>query len=546
MNNLANVLQEQGLPDEAISIARRALQLRPNWPEIHNTLGNLLKEQGNYPQSECYKKALLLRPDFPDAMNNLANVLQESGSLDEAIALFQKAIAIQPNLPQAHYNLGNALQVAGRVDEAIASFDRSLAIQPENAITHSNRIYALHFHPAYDTPAICNELAKWNRLHAMPLAASIVPYRNTPDPGRRLKIGYVSSDFCEHVVGWNLFPLMTNHDHQRFEIYCYSSAGTPDLMTEKLKANSDVWRDVARAPDEQVAQLVRSDQIDILIDLSLHSAHHRLLLFARKPAPIQMTYLGYCSSTGLTAIDYRLSDPFMDSIEMEAYYSEKTVRMPRAYWCYQPGIEAPEVNVLPALTHGHITFGCLNNFAKIQQPVVMIWAKILAAIPGARLMLHAPLGSPRQRILDWFTQTGIAAERVVFVQKQRLPEYFQTYQTMDIALDPFPYGGGITSCDGLWMGVPPVTLVGSTAVGRGGKSILENLGLGDLTAETPEQYVQAAVNLASDLNKLANLRACLRDKMRASALMDAPGFARDIEQIYRQIWRDWCGKQVGT
>jgi predicted O-linked N-acetylglucosamine transferase (SPINDLY family) len=541
LNNFANALHERGEIDQALDFCRRALALQPDWPEIHSTMGNLLRDKGELTQAAAsFRQALTLRPNFPDAMVNLANVLQDAGRIDEAISMFRGALALQPNLPEAHYNLGNALRDTGRIEEAIAGFNQSLALRPDNAVAHSNKIYAMHFHPAYDTHAICAELAKWNQQHAAPLAGLIQPHQSNRDPNRRLRIGYVSPDFREHVVGWNLLPLLTWHDHAQFEIFCYSSVLKPDVMTEKLKWYADTWRDIRCMNDDQAAAAIRADQIDILVDLSLHSAHHRLLLFARKPAPLQVTYLAYCSSTGLSAMDYRFSDVYMDREEEPNIYAEKTLFLPHSYWCYQPGMQMPEPGPLPAISNGYVTFGCLNQFAKVSDPALLLWAEILAAIPGSRLILHAPAGNHRQRVVNHFTTHGVAESRVEFVPKQTFGDYGRTYQRIDIVLDPFPHGGGITSCDALWMGVPVISLEGNTAVGRGGKSILSNLGLRRLLAQTPASYMQIALETAADLPRLAALRAKLRERMAAAPLMDAKSRARDVEAMYRKIWMDWC------
>jgi predicted O-linked N-acetylglucosamine transferase (SPINDLY family) len=293
--------------------------------------------------------------------------------------------------------------------------------------------------------------------------------------------------------------------------------------------------------DEQLADAIRQDQIDILVDLTMHMAKGRLLVFARKPAPVQVTYLAYCGTTGLRVMDYRLTDPYLDPPgDSERCYSEQSVWLPETYWCYRPTIEAPPVNGLPALLAGGVTFGCLNNFCKVTAPTLAAWRRLLQAVPGSRLLVHSHPGKHRDRVRDFFTQEGVSPERVTFAGKLPITDYFRTYARIDVALDPFPYGGGTTSCDALWMGVPVVSLAGQTAVGRGGLSILSNLGLTDLVARDCEQYVRIAADLANNLPRLGELRATLRARMQNSPLMDTPRFAGNIEAAYRAMWQRWC------
>jgi predicted O-linked N-acetylglucosamine transferase (SPINDLY family) len=293
--------------------------------------------------------------------------------------------------------------------------------------------------------------------------------------------------------------------------------------------------------DEKVAQIIRQDQIDILVDLTMHMAHNRMLVFARKPAPIQVTYLPYCGTTGLRTIDFRFTDPYLEPQEQhDEYYSERSVRLPETYWCYRPLVQTPQVDALPALQRGYVTFGCLNNFCKVTAPTLDAWRRLMKEVPESRLLVHAKRGSHRDRVRDFLAQERIGPHRLTFVEKVPMAQYFSTYQQMDIALDPFPYGGGTTTCDALWMGVPVVSLAGNTGVGRGALSILSNIGLAELVAGTEDEYVQIAVRLARDLPRLGNLRTTLRERMQKSPLTDAPRLTRYIEAAYRDMWRQWC------
>jgi predicted O-linked N-acetylglucosamine transferase (SPINDLY family) len=314
-----------------------------------------------------------------------------------------------------------------------------------------------------------------------------------------------------------------------------------DALTEAVRARADAWRDITTLDDDVAALLVRADGIDILIDLSLHTADNRLLLFARKPAPVQVSYLGYVGTSGVSTIDYRLSDPQLDPPGADvSVYSEQTVRLARSYWCFHPVGLFPEVGPLPAQSGGGVTFGCLNNFCKVSSAALQLWAQVLGAVPGSNLLLHAPAGVDVAAVRKRFEVADVDGERVQFVGQQGWQAYLETYNRIDIALDPFPYNGGVTTADGLWMGVPAVTLLGQNAVGRAGSSILTNANLPELIADSPQAYVRLAAALAADLTQLAALRSGLRSRMTVSPLMNAPRFARDFEAALRQMWRDWC------
>ena len=341
-----------------------------------------------------------------------------------------------------------------------------------------------------------------------------------------------------------MLPLLANHDHDSFEIFCYSQVVRSDAFTERFRARAQHWRNAVGLTDERLALQIREDHIDILVDLALHMARNRLPVFARKPAPVQVTFAGYPGSTGLDTIDYRLSDPYLNPPGTdESIYSEQTVRLPHSFWCYDPVDWGDlSVNELPAQSNGFITFGCLNNFCKINDAVLRLWARVLHAVPSSRLRLLAPEGSHRQHTWDVLGKAGILRERIEFISRQPSREYLELYHRIDLGLDTLPYNGHTTSLDSFWMGVPVITLVGQTIVGRAGLSQLMNLNLPELIAHDPEQYVEIAAALAHDLPRLSELRSTLRARMEQSPLMDAPHFARDIEAAYRQMWRHWCTK----
>lgn len=492
-----------------------------------------------------YRKVLGREPRHPDALHFLGVIAHQMGQNDLAADLIRRAVAIKPLYPQAYANLGAALADSGQFDPAIAAFRQAIAMDPTDFHSHDNLILALTYHPADDPQAIAAEIRRWNQQHAQPLAKFIQPHRNDRNPDRRLRIGYISPDFCAHVVGNNLLPVFRNHDHGQFEIFSYAQVPRPDATTAQFQQMSDGWRNIVGITDDQLANQIRDDQVDILVDLSLHSLGNRLLVFARKPAPVQATFAAYPGSTGLTAIDYRLSDPYLDEPGMdESVYSEQTLRLPDSFWCYDPpdSRDLP-VNALPAMETGAITFGCLNNFSKkINDAVLTLWSQVLRQTPGSRLLLLASPGPHRQRTIDRFSQLGIDPPRIEFVPRQSHRDYLKLYHRIDLGLDSFPYNGHTTSLDSFWMGVPVVTLIGRTIVSRAGLSQLSNLGLPELAAKTPDQFVRLAVELAGDLPRLKEMRSTLRHRMEQSPLMDAPKFAKSIETACRKMWHTWCQK----
>jgi len=575
-NNLANALVAKGDREAAMELYRRALELKPDYAEALNNLGNNLRETGQLPAAvESYQRAIQLKPDFANAYNglgliylkagqrdqaaavlrqatqinpnfvdahhNLAIVLKDKGEIDLAIESYNRAVQINPNFAEAHHGLGSAWKDKGDLDRAIASYRRAVELSPQDPLTHSNLVYALHFHPRCSPAELFAEQQLWAQRHANPLKGPIIPNENDRDPDRRLRIGYLSPDFRVHPVGRFILPLLANHDHQRFEIFCYSALASPDEMTRLIQSRADVWREISALSHADLAEQIRSDRIDILVDLTMHMGYNRLPVFARKPAPIQVTYLAYAGTTGLDTIDYRMTDPHLDPPDSaREYYTEKSIHLPRSYWCYEAPIENLDPSPPPSAQTGFVTFGSLNNFCKVNGDVLESWRQLLLAVPDSRLILHTCAGNHRERIHREFAEQGIRPERLEFVGLTSMPEYMNLYGRIDIALDPFPYGGGTTTCDALWMGVPVVTLSGDTAVGRGGVSILSNIGVPEWIAPTGEAYIQIAADLANDPGRLSQLRSTLRARMRQSPLMDAKTFAADFELAYRRMWQNWC------
>jgi len=544
--NLGVALHQQGQLDEAIAAYHQAIALKPNYPEAYYNLGVALKDRGQLDEAiAAWRQAIALNPNYAEAHYNLGNALKDQGHPDEAIAAYRQALALKPNFPEAHDNLGNAQKDKGQVDEAIAAWRQALALKPNFPEAHSNLVLTLHYHPGYDAKAIAGEHERWNRQHAEPLGQFLQPHHNDPSPERRLRIGYVSPDFREHPVGRFLLPLLARHGHQSFEIFCYTQVLARDELTGQLSAHADHWRSLVGLSDQQAAELIRRDRIDILVDLAGHTANNRLLIFAHKPAPVQVTWLGYPDTTGLKTMDYRLTDAFADPPgATDHLHSEKLIRLPDCAWCFRPSDQVPPVSARPALAPGCITFGCCNTLAKITAPLLTLWSDILRALPGSRLALKN-MGMRTSSTQEWirhrFEEAGIAKERIeLAADVPKFDDHLAFYDRVDIALDTFPYHGTATTCEALWMGVPVVTLAGKTHVSRVGVSILSNIGLGELVANSEGEYVRMAAELARNLPRLSGQRVSLRQRMRASPLMDAARFTGNMEAAYRTMWQRWC------
>ncbi len=575
-NALGNAYRVAGRWTEAAESFGRALEIRPDVAEVHSNLGLVLMRQFKIPQAiEHLEKARILKPDFIEGLYNLGNAYRDNGESDKALECFQKMLILQPanasallgmgdtcqtlnrseeavayyrraieNDPrfgQAYNNLGNCLKNQALVGEAIECYRKALEIDPAYGTARGNLIYTLLFQPGYDMAQLYAEHRLWDVHIGQPLAKEIRPHTQEPVPGRRLRVGYVSADFRNHVVGRNLVPLMEEHDRGALEIFCYSNASTTDLFSRHFQSLPLTWRDIHLLSDQDAAKLIRGDRIDILVDLSLHMAGGRMELFARKPAPVQVTFAGYPGTTGLSAIDYRLTDPYLDPEGLyDAYYSEKSLRLAHSFWCFYPLTEEPPVSPLPAKDRGYITFGNLNNLCKIGDEVLALWARAMHAVPQSRLVMLAREGAHRARMRGFLERQGIASERVSFAQPRARLRYLAIYQDIDIGLDSFPYNGHTTSLDSSWMGVPVVTLVGNTVASRAGLSQLSNLGMTELVARAPEEFIGIVQSLATNLDQLAWIRSTLRQRMIESPLMDGPGFARSIGAAYRQAWKTWC------
>ena len=543
-NNLGLALHDRGELVQAVATFRRAAQLRPDFAEVYTNLGNVLGDQGQRAEAiTAHRHALQLKPDLAVGYYNLAYALQADEQLSEAVACCRRALELKPDYAEAHNNLGVILKDQGEVSEALACFQQALDHQPDHVESHSNLLLTLQYKSGVTAGELATAHAAYQRQHAAALRALWPAHENGRDPQRRLRLGFLSPDFGQHPVGFFLLQVMENLDREACETFCYCDRRKRDELTARFEAAATHWQNVAGTSDQWLAEKIHADQVDILFDLTGHTARNRMLVIARKPAPIQITWLGYEGTTGLEAIDYLLADRYVAPEGSESHFCERVLRMPENYVCYDPPAAAPAVGDLPALRQGHITFGSFNNLAKINPEVLSVWARLLGRLPESRLILkYKGLGDARvrQRILAVFSAAGISPERIGLLPPSSYADYLATYNDVDIALDPFPFSGSATTCEALWMGVPMITCPGETFASRHGLSHLSTLGLTELIASDLDDYVQRAVALASDLQRLAALRAGLRQRMAASPLCDGKRFAVNLLVLLREAWQEWC------
>lgn len=541
--DFGNLLREQGQLADAESVYREALGIQPDLPEVWSNLGLTLHLQGRLEEAEkAFLKALELKPDFTAAHTNLTTLLRDTGRLVEAEDIFSQALKLNPDDASLYNNLGLLLMLQGRMAESGAAYRKALKIDPSHAVARSNLLLSLNY--GNDDPAVVLAAhRKFDTVHGV-LASAIAPHDNNRDPGRKLKIGYVSSDLRRHSVSCFLEPLLASHDPSSVEVTCYADVARPDEVTQRLQELVPQWRSIVGMSDDAVAELVRGDGIDILVDLNGHTAGNRLPVFARRPAPVQVTWLGYPNTTGLKAMEYRVVDAVTDGEGSEATMSETALFLEGCFLCYGPPHTDVEVAAPPFVENGHVTFGSFNNLSKMSDDVVAAWAKVLDAVANSRLYLKCAQlsdGELCQRVTERFASHGIPADRLELAgYAASLEDHLGTYGKMDIALDPFPYNGTTTTCEALWMGVPVVTLEGAHHGGRVGASLLVAAGLPELVAQDEDSYVKLAQELASDTKRLKDLRGGLRERIEASPLTDAAVFAAKIEDAYRTIWKAWC------
>jgi predicted O-linked N-acetylglucosamine transferase (SPINDLY family) len=587
--NLANALAKGGDPQESAALYRSILALAPNYVPALINLARIEAGAGREAEAEAlFARVLSLEAGNGEALAGLGLIALGNGEYEKAAELLDAAARAKPERAEWHRLAALACQRLGRHDEAAAAFRRALDADPGNgdawigwvaslassarqeealaaaragleqvsgrapegdeererrALVHSALMLSLNYAEGVTPAEIHAEHRRWGEIHARPLAPGRRPRPAPGDAERRLRIGYVSADFYDHPVACFLEPIFANHDRERFEIFLYSGVARADAVTERFRGYADGWRELARGRGAEDAGCIAGDRVDILVDLGGHTGGF-LLVFARAPAPLQVAYLGYPCTSGLPVMDWRLTDERADPPESQPFSSERLLHLPGSYFCYRPPGDSPDPVEAPALRAGRVTFGSFNNPAKITRAAIANWAAVLRAVPDSRLLLKfGGLDQPamRERLEARFAEGGIASERLEFrgVTKDRAA-HLATFNEVDIALDSFPYNGATTTCEALWMGVPVVSLRGETHASRMGWSLLSAAGLPELAAAGRDEFVARAVDLASDVERLAGLRRELRGRFAASPLMDEAGFTRNLEQAYRRIWRECC------
>ena len=551
---LAGALGTCGKPEEALTHLQHAARINPDVPELQNNLGVIFEKLDRPVEAlAAYQRAVELDPNYAEGWHNAGNCLRKAGRLDRAAAAYREAVRLRADYPKALNSLASIAADLGDAAETVSCYRKLIDLYPHSPSPRSALLYTLHYLEEYDAERLSAEHREWGRRFCDPLRERTTPHPNDRDPDRRLRVGYVSPDLKEHTVTKFVTAPIRHHDPGQFEVFCYSDAEKPDHVTERIKGMAAGWRDTGKLDDNELEALIRQDRIDILIDLRGHAAGNRLPLFARKPAPIQINLVGYFNTTGLSAMDYRLTDAHMDPPgQTEHLNTEKLIRIEPSCWCYTPEPEAPDVDEPPFRRNGCITFGHVGKLVKIGPSCARLWARVLEAVPGSRLLLTAPLPEVNASVPQRLSGLRLPVERCDIVEKAPTTrEYLERFGQIDIALDTFPFNGITTTCDGLWMGVPCVSLAGSTgsrqaggtSVSRAGKSILQAANLPELCADSQEVFIATATQLARDVDRLRDMRRSMRDRLVVSPLMDHRGFAGRLAVEYRRVWTCWSSRE---
>ena len=545
--NLGLLRYGAGDAAQAQALLERALRAKPDFADALIALALAQESQGEMQGAAAsLERALGLRGDSAGAWFNLGRVRFGMDQLDASEAALRRALALGPASIPVHQLLAGVLRAQGRIGEALECLAAARRIEPEQFDLESMELLTLTMSDA----VTAEELFARHRAYGERLQAAVAPmagrFPGTRDPERRLRVGYVSGDFNRHPVAWFALPLFERHDRAAVEVVCYATSGKRDEVTQRVRDAADRWRDADALDDETLAQAIRADAIDVLVDLSGHAGALRLGAFARQPAPVQVSWLGYLHSTGLTRIGFRLSDARADPPgASDRLHTETLVRLPHSLWCFRPPLTAAAATEPPCVRNRYPTFGSFNHAPKLSPSVRRLWAQILSRLPQSRLLLVGIPGGRAQRDLARdFAQEGIAPARLTMLPRLALPDYLRQFAAVDVALDTWPYGGGTTTFDALWMGVPVLTLTGERPASRSAASILGALGLEEWIADSAAAYVARALHHAGDAQGLAALRGELRERLQASPLMDEVAFARDVEAAYRRLWRDWCARPI--
>lgn len=543
-NNQGYILQVLGQPDAALASCRRALEIKPDFAEAYNNLGIAQYDLGDSGAAMAsYRRALELKPDYAEAHFNLGNIQKELGKMGDAFVSYRQAVRLKPDIADAYNYMGSVLQYFGQIEDAVDGYRQALHIKPDLAEAYSNLLFCLSHSEAVDAQTLFAEHCRFGEQFEAPLRASWPQHGNSRDPARTLRVGFVSGDLRNHAVAYFIEPLLAHlSGYPQLSLHAYYNHSLEDAFTRRLKGYFAHWHSAVRQNDDALAEQIRSDGIDILIDLSGHTGKNRLMTFARKPAPIQAkSWIGYPGTTGLHAMDYYLADHLLLPLgEFDGQFTEKIVRLP-AIAPFMPSKDAPPVNALPSLSNGYLTFGSFNRRDKITRSVIALWAQLLRALPDARMLLGAMNKDGNYTtLIDWFAQEGITRERLDFHVLSDMQTYLALHHQVDICLDTFPYTGGTTTLNALWMGVPTLTLSGNTAAGLQGAAILGHAGLEAFVARDAAGFVQKGLSWAGDLATLSGLRTRLRERFAQSVMGQPALIAAGLEHALRIMWQRWC------
>ncbi|MBF0382091.1 MAG: tetratricopeptide repeat protein [Magnetococcales bacterium] len=540
--NIGVIKQAQGKIDEAIIYFKNSINIQPDYPQAHYNLGVVLQEKRLIDDAiQSYKKAISIKPDYAQAHSNLGTALQEIGCYEEGVESFKIAIAIQPDLVEAHYNFAYTMQEHGKFDDAIASYKRALTIEPDYVAAHNNLICCIDFVADVTVDDFKVERENWARQHADKLRTYWSPFKNSPEPGRKLRLGYVGADFLHHSAARIFGPMLMNYDSDNFQVFCYAGNAKEDELTAKFKASATGWLSTHRIGDARLAEIIKDDGIDILVDLAGHTKGNRLLTFARKPAPVQISAWGYPLGTGMSAMDYLFGDSFFIPLADRHMYKEKVIDIPCAIHLHQ-GSLFPPVTELPASESGYITFGAFNRIEKYNKEVYTVWAEILNRIPNAKLLIKTAKLDNKKRVVEieeFFHNKGVAKNRLILLGRTSHHEHLNAHKRIDIMLDPFPHNSGMTSLESLRMGVPVLTCEKKIRC-PASSALLHIMGLDEWNTQSINEYVAKAVKFAGDIDYLKTLRGQLRSRFDNSVLGDSQLYVKKVETIYRQLWVEWC------
>ena len=540
--NLACGLHQQGHIQEAIKSYFGALGLQPNNALAYSNLGNIFKGLGLLEDAEAYcRQAIALQPDMANAHNNLGTALHSQGRYTQACASFGTALELHPEWAEAYNNLAVSLKDQGHWDEAKACYRKALALKPDWSASHSNLLYCLCHDVSVEPQQLFDEHLAFGEQFEAPLRASWQAHSNSKDPARVLHVGFVSGDFYDHAVASFLEPVLTFLARKHtLVLHAYYNHTLEDAVTARLRAHFTHWHDVAALTDLDLANTIRSDGIDILFDLSGHTAYNRLRTFAHKPAPLQISCIGYPATTGLQAMDYRLCETFWLPVgQMDWQFTEKLAYLPCGS-IFQPSSLAPPVNALPALHNGFITFGSFNRANKLNDSVIVLWAMLLQAVPTARMVLGGIAPESQADLAQTFAQAGVNPDRLTFFPRSNMADYLALHHQVDVCLDTFPYNGGTTTAHASWMGVPTLTLAGETPPSRFGARFMSRFGLDGFVASSIEDFVDKGRYWAEHLTELAALRPLIRERFNASEIGQPEPFADHLDTLLRTIWQRWC------